>query len=215
MKRSVFRDYIETVLICFVLVIFLRTFVFQQSEIPSGSMEDTILVGDYILVNRFLYAPTTFDWESRILPIRPIRRGDIVVFKHPPAPEQDYIKRVVGLPGETVGVVQGRLLIDGRPLHEPYVNEQYLPSSTFGPVVVPTDHVFLMGDHRNRSSDSRDWGPARADLLKGHAFMILFSTRAEPDPDDVPGRITVRSTLRKFYNIVFRARWDRFFLVIR
>lgn len=101
-------------LVCLLFCIFVRGFVFEQCEIPSASMEPTLLVGDYVLVNRFLYAPTAFAWERELLPVREVRRGDVVVFAYPPEPEQDFIKRVVGLPGETVALRDGQLWVDGR-----------------------------------------------------------------------------------------------------
>ena len=92
----------ETILVCVIFLIFSRAFVFQQSKIPSGSMEDTLLIGDFILVNRYVFSPTQFEWEKRFLPVREIRRGDVIVFKFPSEPEIDYIKRVIGLPGDVV-----------------------------------------------------------------------------------------------------------------
>ena len=121
--KGVVRELLETILVCVIAVVFLRAFVFQQSEIPSGSMEQTILIGDHVLVNRFLYAPTSFDWERALLPIRDIRRGDIVVFKHPNEPEQDFIKRVIGLPGDSISLVHGALRVNGEPIDEPYLSE--------------------------------------------------------------------------------------------
>ena len=197
------------------LVIFVRAFVFQQSEIPSGSMEDTVLIGDYVLVNRFSYAPALFDWERRWLPIGPLRRGDVVVFKHPKDSETDYIKRVVGLPGESVELIDGALVVDGRPIAEPYLNELYVTRESFGPVDVAPGHYFLLGDHRNRSSDSRSWGLAPGELIKGRAFMILFSTSAAPEPSEPPGRVTPGAIVRKLRNLLFHSRWDRFFSAIR
>ncbi|HKQ59757.1 MAG TPA: signal peptidase I [Candidatus Polarisedimenticolaceae bacterium] len=214
-RKTVVQEYAETLLICVVAVMFLRTFIVQQSEIPSGSMEDTILVGDYILVNRFLHAPTTYDWERRWLPIREIQRGDVVVFKYPVDPQIDFIKRVLGLPGETLAVRDGYVSIDGRPLAEPYVNEQYRKLTDFGPVTIPADQYFMMGDHRDLSADSREWGPVSRELIKGDAFMILFSTYAPPDPDATAGRVTLRSLGRKVYNLVFRGRWERCLARIR
>jgi len=213
--KGVLREYAETILICVIFVLFMRTFVFQQSEIPSGSMEDTILIGDHVLVNRFLYAPTMFEWERRLLPIREMRRGDIVVFKHPPAPEQDFIKRVVGLPGETIALQNGALLVDGQPVPQPYLSDDERTGRSFGPVRVEPGHYFLMGDNRSRSSDSRVWGAASADLIKGRAFMILFSTSAPPDPNRPVGQVTAQSLVKKVYNLVFRARWERCFSLIR
>jgi len=207
--RGIVRDYVETILVCVLFILFLRTFVFQQSEIPSGSMEDTILIGDHVLVNRFLYAPTSFDWERRLLPRRAVRRGDIVVFKHPPQPEQDFIKRVIGLPGETLALRDGALWIDGRQVPEPYLAEAERHGASFGPVTVPPGHYFLLGDHRSRSADSREWGPAPEELLKGRAFLILFSTHAAPSPDRPPGQVTAGSLLRKIYDLAFHSRWDR------
>lgn len=213
--KSLVRELIETILLCVLFVVFLRAFVFQQSEIPSGSMETTILIGDHVLVNRFLYAPTTFDWERRLLPSREIRRGDIVVFKHPPQPEQDFIKRVIGLPGDTVALRNGALTINGLPVAEPYLEPSERRGSAFGPIVVPPENYFLLGDHRRRSADSREWGPAHRDLIKGRAFLVLFSTDAGPRPGEVPGRVTPTSLVRKLFDLVVHSRWERCFSLIR
>jgi len=203
------REYAETFLICIIFVLFARCFVCLQSEIPTGSMEDTLLVGDFLLVNRFLYAPTSFDIENRLLPIREIRRGEVIVFKQPQEPEVDYIKRVIGLPGETVEIRRGHVWIDGRRLDEPYVNELYRLKESFGPVEVPAGEYFAMGDHRNKSADSRDWGFVPQAAIKGRAFMILVSTGAPPDPDEPPGKVTLKSLPRKLWNLAFKSRWDR------
>ena len=118
-QKGILRDYVETILICVIFVIFSRAFVFQQSKIPSASMMDTLLVGDYIMVNRFVYSPFDFGWERSLLPQRAVRRGDVVVFKFPPEPEIDYIKRVVGMPGERIELRDGHLYVDGEFLDEP------------------------------------------------------------------------------------------------
>lgn len=207
--KSLVRECAESILVCALIVIFLRGFVVQQSHIPSGSMEDTLLVGDTILVNRFVFAPVSFAWEREILPTRPIRRGDVVVVKHPPAPEQDYIKRVAGLPGEMLELRDGLLFIDDRRVDEPHLNELYRVPGRFGPVQVPEEHYFLLGDHRNRSADSRVWGAVPRRLVKGHAFLVLFSTETTSDPAAPAGQVTVRSVARKLVDLVFRARWDR------
>jgi len=214
-RKNMVRELVETVLVCVVFVLFLRAFVFQQSEIPSASMETTILIGDHVLVNRFIYAPTSFGWERRLLPIREIRRGDVVVFKHPPGPEQDFIKRVVGLPGETIALRHGTLLVNGLPVDEPYLAEEERFGKSFGPVRIEPDHYFLLGDHRSRSSDSREWGAAPRELIKGRAFMILFSTSAAPPPGQPPGQVTAKSLARKLFNMVFRSRWERWFSLVR
>ncbi len=214
-RKSLVREYAETILVCVVFVIFSRAFVVQQSEIPSGSMEDTILEGDYILVNRFQYAPVSFEWERALLPIRDVRRGDVVVFKQPDQPEVDFIKRVVGLPGEVVQMRNGYMTVDGRLIDEPYVGPLYREDMNTPAIRVPEGHFFLMGDHRNRSQDSRVFGPVPAEVLKGRAFLVLFSTRAKAPPGETPGQVTVGSLWRKIYNLVFHNRTDRAFSPIR
>ena len=207
--KSALRDYTETILICVIFILFARAFVVQQSEIPSGSMEDTLLVGDYILVNRFLYASAATPLERLLLPLREVERGEIIVFKHPAEPERDYIKRVIGLPGERVKIRQGRPWIDGKPLDEPYVNELYRLNRSFGPVEVPDGQYFVMGDHRNSSRDSREWGFVPQAAVKGRAFMILLSA-APPDEGGPPQeQVSMKSVLQKLFRLVLHGRWDR------
>src|SRR5213593_4752967 len=119
-RKGIIRDYFETIVVCVIFVIFSRGFVFQQSKIPTGSMEDTLLVGDYIMVNRFAYAPTATTLERRLLPTRDVQRGDVIVFKFPEDPDTDFIKRVIGLPGDKVEMKGGRTFINGQQLDEPY-----------------------------------------------------------------------------------------------
>jgi len=207
--KSALRDYVETLLICVIFVIFARGFVFQQSEIPSESMEDTLLVGDYVLVNRFIHAPTSSSLERLLLPLREIERGEVIVFKHPDEPEKDYIKRVIGLPGDRVEMRRGRPWVNGRPLEEPYLNELYRLEDTRPPVEVPPGEYFVMGDHRNQSFDSRSWGTVPRELVRGRAFMILLSTSAPPADREDPGKVTLSSLPRRLWNLTFRARWDR------
>lgn len=209
LPHSALRDWVETILVAAIFVIFARSFAVQQSAIPSGSMEDTVLIGDYVLVNRLLYAATTFGWERWILPRRDIRRGDVVVFAHPDEPERDFIKRVIGLPGERVELRNGTVLVDGRELDEPYLNPLYRSDEDFGPLLVAADRLFLLGDHRSRSSDSRSWGTVPGSLVKGRAFLILLS--ADPGSTNETGAepATPVSFVRKLYELVFRARWDR------
>ena len=212
--KSTPREYAETILLCVLAFLFLRAFVFQHSEIPSGSMEDTVLPGDYILVNRFLYAPTSFALERALLPVRPVRRGDLIVFRHPVEPERDFIKRVIGLPNETVEMRGGYVYVDGQRLDEPYVDPLYRAMDYFAPQRIPEGEYFMLGDHRNDSADSRVWGNVPERLIKGRAILVLFSTAAPPDEGD-PGRVTVRSTLRTLWYVAFHSRWDRALLRIR
>jgi signal peptidase I len=119
------REYFESIVIAVILALFIRTFVVQAFKIPTGSMEPNLLVGDHLLVNKFVFSPTDSAAERALLPAREIRRGDIVVFKFPTDPERDFIKRVIGLPGETVELKNRRIFINGRPIDEPYAH--YLP----------------------------------------------------------------------------------------
>ena len=117
-QKPLLRDYIETILVCVMFVIFSRAFVFQQSKIPSGSMMDTLLIGDYIMVNRFVYSHGGTPLERALLPQRPIRRGDVIVFKQPDEPEVDFIKRVVGLPGDIIELRNGYLYVNDQVVEE-------------------------------------------------------------------------------------------------
>lgn len=214
--KGILREYIEVILFCVIFILFARHFVFQQSEIPSGSMEDTILIGDYILVNRWAYAPVSFEWERALLPSRAIQRGDVVVFKQPQTPERDYIKRVIGLPGDIVRVTSaGEVYVNDVVLVEPYVNPLYAATKPQPPTLVQPGHYFLMGDHRNLSSDSRDWGQASLDLIKGKAFIVLLSTEPPGGGERPSEQVTLRSLGVKLYKLVFHSRWDRALRVIR
>ena len=215
-QKGVLRDYTETILVCVIFVIFTRAFVFQQSKIPSGSMEDTLLIGDYIMVNRFVYAPASFDWESKLLPRRDLRRGDVVVFKFPSEPEVDYIKRVVGLPGDVVEVRDGYAYVNGRKLDEPYVKASYRnPDNDHDPEQVEPGHYFMMGDHRNKSSDSRTWGQVPRDLIKGRALLIWWSYKEGPEEMDRTGMDQAKSVLYKLLHVFSGSRWSRCFTIIR
>ena len=187
-RKSVVREYFETIVIAVVLALFMRTFVVQAFKIPTGSMEPNLLVGDHLLVNKFVFAPTLSSVERAILPVTAIRRGEIVVFKYPEDPERDFIKRVIGLSGETIELRDRRILVNGRAIEEPYAH--YLPRpdrpggseitsddvrERYGPVVVPSGSVFVMGDNRDNSQDSRYWGFLPKENIKGKALMIYWS----------------------------------------
>lgn len=215
-KKGVIRDYFETIVICVIFVLFSRAFVFQQSKIPTGSMEDTLLVGDYIMVNRFIYSPTLFDLERKILPVRDIRRKDIIVFKFPQEPELDYIKRVVGLPGDVVEIRDGLTYINGKKLDEPYVPEKYRDYYNYmPPTPVPPDHYFVLGDHRNNSKDSRYWGFVPKNLIKGRAFIIWWSYEEDRNDYQRRGLERLKSILNKIIHLFTKSRWERCFTLIR
>ena len=184
--KSAAREYFESILIAVILALFARTFVVQAFKIPTGSMEPNLLVGDHLLVNKFVTAPTATSLERMLLPVRDIRRGDVIVFKFPEEPERDFIKRVVGLPGETVELRNKKVHINGQPIDDAAAHFMYPPSAdgqpkpwdlrqTFGPLTVPDGHLFMMGDNRDNSQDSRFWGPLPMSYVKGRALIIYWS----------------------------------------
>jgi signal peptidase I len=189
-RKSTVREYFESICVAVILALFVRTFVVQAFKIPTGSMENNLLIGDHLLVNKFVFAPTLASWESKLLPIDPIRRGDILVFKFPEEPERDFIKRVIGLPGETIELRNKKVYVDNKPLEESYVRflippsdadagevefTGFEPRENYGPVTVPPDHYFMMGDNRDNSQDSRYWGFMPRDYVKGKALFVYFS----------------------------------------
>jgi signal peptidase I len=170
-----------------VLALFIRTFTVQAFQIPSGSMEPTLLVGDHLLVNRFVFGPGS-SWLQTWLPMKAIARGDILVFKHPRDPERDLVKRIIGLPLETVELRQKRVFINGTPLDEPYAHFMDDPPPTpgnvdprvnYGPVTVPADAYFAMGDNRDNSEDSRYWGFLPRGNVKGKPVVVYWSFNAD------------------------------------
>ena len=185
-KKSTAREYFESICVAVILALFVRTFVVQAFKIPTGSMENNLLIGDHLLVNKFALAPTATSLEEALLPIDPIKRGDIIVFKYPEDPERDFIKRTIGLPGETIELRNKKVFIDGTLLDEPYVQYLWTPSDeegtfdfdvrmTYGPVTVPAGHYFMMGDNRDNSQDSRYWGFLPREYIKGKALFVYFS----------------------------------------
>jgi len=188
-RKSTAREYFESICVAVILALFVRTFVVQAFKIPTGSMENNLLIGDHLLVNKFVFAPTRTWLEDTLLPIDPIRRGDILVFKYPEDPERDFIKRTIGLPGETLELRNKKVYINGKPLDEPYVHflfpadEESGTSDSagfdvrrnYGPVTVPAGHYFMMGDNRDNSQDSRYWGFMPRDYVKGKALFVYFS----------------------------------------
>ena len=228
--KSTVREYFESIVIAVILALFIRTFVVQAFKIPTGSMEENLLIGDHLLVNKFIFGPTDSGAEHRLLPVTDIRRGDVVVFKYPEEPERDFIKRVVGLPGETLEVRQKRVLINGQPIDEPYAHFLEPPAAPstlhevtsfdvrerYGPVRVPADHYFVMGDNRDNSQDSRYWGFLPRANVKGKALVVYWSYesgredyREEGVADSVQGLVSV------VVHFFTRTRWERMLHLIR
>ena len=224
--RSVVREYFELIAETAVFVFFVMTFVVQAFQIPTGSMEPTLLVGDFLLVNKFVYINTPSAIDKALLPRRAIRRQDIVVFKYPNDLTKDFVKRVIGLPGERIEIRNKQVFVNDKPLEEPYKvhndsqiiakNDLYQYSDTirdnFGPVTVPPGHIFVMGDNRDNSADSRYWGFLPQANIKGRPWVIYFSYKAERDAYLKTG---FRDRLKKIVSFLPKARWNRMLKIIR
>jgi signal peptidase I len=229
-KKSTVREYFESIVIAVILALFIRTFVVQAFKIPTGSMENNLLIGDHLLVNKFVFAPAATSVERALLPIGRIDRGDVIVFKYPEDPNRDFIKRVIGLPGETVELREKKVYINGTPLAEPYAHylqpvsgesEQHEVTSfdvreRYGPVTVPATQYFVMGDNRDNSQDSRYWGFLPRENVKGRALLIYWSYEAEREDYEEEGAAAVLRDLASVFTHFFtRTRWDRMFHLIR
>ncbi|MFN7964497.1 MAG: signal peptidase I [Acidobacteriota bacterium] len=207
--KSVAREYLETIVVCVLFLLAARGFVFMQSQIPSGSMLGTLLIGDYVLVNRAIYAgpgDTPISWLGQ----REIRRGDVIVFRFPGDPDLDYIKRVIALPNERVELRAGTVFINGQAIEEPYLlPENVDPSQNFAEHLVPNDSYFCLGDNRDQSSDSRVWGYVPRSLVKGRAAMVLYSYDVG-DGDPIPTGVgALVSFGKKLLTFPVRTRWSR------
>jgi signal peptidase I len=209
-KRSIageIWEYIKAFAVAIVLALIIRTFVVQAFKIPSGSMIPSLQIGDHILVNKFIY------WFTEP------QRGDIIVFKYPRDKRRDFIKRVVGLPGETIRITERQVYINDKPLTETYAYHQqqvppgeYIsPRDNFGPLKIPLDSVFVMGDNRDSSMDSRYWGPLKKNLIRGEAFLIYWSIKPYPNP----WSFIFSHPLNYLTSFRNRIRWQRLVMVIR
>jgi len=182
-SKSLWREYVEAIIIAVVLALFIRTFVVQAFKIPSGSMVPTLTIGDHILVTKFLYDIKIPFWDMILIKFSPPQRGDIIVFKFPEDESKDFIKRVIGLPGDTVEVRNKRVWVNGELLVENYIQHvdpailphQAQPRDNLGSITIPADSYFVMGDNRDQSLDSRFWGYVRLEKIKGKAFLIYWS----------------------------------------
>ncbi len=182
-KKGIVREYAEAIVLALILALIIRTFVVQAFKIPSGSMIPTLLIGDHILVTKFIYGTRIPFTDKKILIFREPRRGDIIVFKYPKDPSRDFIKRVIGVGGDVVEERDKKVYVNGKPLNEPYI--QHTDNDTrpigmdvrdnFGPVYVPKGKLFVMGDNRDQSYDSRYWGFVDLKAVKGKALIIYWS----------------------------------------
>jgi len=186
-KKSGLRENIEAIVIAVVLALFIRTFVVQAFKIPSGSMKETLQIGDHILVNKFIYGVKIPFIRATLIPIKKPQQDDIVVFKYPENPKLDFIKRVVGVEGDVVEIRDKRLYINHELYERNYAifKDNYIipggfnKRDNFGPITVAKDSLFVMGDNRDNSKDSRFWGFVNLKAVKGKAFMIYWSWNKE------------------------------------
>jgi signal peptidase I len=175
-RRGLVREYAEIIIVSVTLAVFIRTFFVQAFQIPSGSMEETLLVGDYLLANKLVYGPKIPFTSWRLPAISRPKRGDIIVFRAPHQ-DKDFIKRCVGVGGDTVQLIDNRLYVNGEEQKEPFVTLKGDPPpfANTAPVRVPEGYLFMMGDNRNNSQDSRWWGVLDENLVKGKAMIIYMS----------------------------------------
>ncbi|HYV85088.1 MAG TPA: signal peptidase I [Patescibacteria group bacterium] len=223
-------EYAQAAIIALIFALFVRTYLFQMFKIPSASMEDTLLIGDHVLVNKFALAPLAYPFERQFLPLAAVRRGDIVIFRYPHDPQQDYVKRIIGLPGDTLKILDQIVYIQPAgtegfsAMTEPYSVHKHpgeVPDNlmNFGPIRVPDGQYFAMGDNRDDSLDSREWGFVPRPNIVGRALLVYWSfDGVGPDgalalaPGDEHG-------LRRFAHsmtALFRfTRWERSGLLVR
>lgn len=231
-KHSSSREWYESLLVAGIFVLFVRTFVVQTYQVPTGSMEKTILVGDHLLVNKFAYAPRMEGW-AKFFPYRDVRRGDIIVFKKPGDdvnPGNVLVKRAVAGPDQTVLVRDKKLLVDGQPADVPSVqhtdpelfpNDPAIPDMArrrdqFGPFRVPAGSWFGMGDNRDNSLDSRYWGPIPRENIFGRPTILYWSYEAEPNSHVWRGPMAkIRQLADVAIHFFTRTRWNRMFRLVR
>jgi len=237
--RSGYADLFESLLVTVLLALFGTTFILQAFKIPSQSMEPTLLVGDHLLVNKFIFGGTGA-WYEKFLPYRPVRRGDIIVFKFPFDDHPHYVKRVIGLPGDRIRIINQQVFINGEQLNEPYVSHDPSQDDTFADnfpprtedfsrytvrpewaedimnhvqhaaLIVPPGHYFVMGDNRDRSWDSRYWGFVDRRAIMGRPMVIYWSVEATAEDYNDRSLVgTIRGIGDALIHLNHRTRWHR------
>jgi signal peptidase I len=199
-KKRIIKEYIEPIVIAVLIALFIRAFIVQAFKIPSSSMEPTLLVGDHLLVNKFIYgvripySDNIFGKSKKFFEWKKPQRGDVIVFIFPKDRSKDFIKRVVGTEGEKVAIIHNKIYINDKMIDDPWGDFRMPRSSIeeYGPVKVPEGFLFVMGDNRDNSQDSRFWGFVNINEVKGKAFIVYFSWD---------------SNAQKLLNMI---RWDRF-----
>ena len=226
-SKSIVREYLEMLVGAIILALFVRAFVFQAFKIPTGSMEPNLLIGDHLLVDKLVFSPSLGFLEDALLAKRAIARGDVLVFKFPEDPTRDFIKRVIGLPGETFEIQDKQVLINGTAIEEKYAHFLEPPikktdpeygffaedtRDNFGPKKIPPGHLMMMGDNRDNSRDSRFWGTLPISQVKGRAVVVYWSYEASREEYQ---RDASFQWLKDTLSALGRTRWSRFFHVIR
>jgi signal peptidase I len=198
-KKKFIKEYIEPIVIAVLIALFIRAFIVQAFKIPSSSMEPTLLVGDHLLVNKFFYGIRIPYTGIKFFQYKKPQRGDIIVFIYPKDRKKDFIKRVIGTEGEKVAILHNKIYINDKLIDDPW-GHFTMPRSTiedYGPVKVPEASLFVMGDNRDNSQDSRFWGFVKINEVKGKAFIIYFSWDSNAE------------------NSLNKIRWTRFGKLIR
>ena len=227
------REWYESLLVAGIFVIFVRYWIVQTYQVPTGSMESTILIGDHLLVNKFAYAPR-LPALAKLLPYRDVHRGDIIVFKKPGDDRNDndvLVKRAVAGPGDVLQVRDKALYVNGAPADGPWVqhiysdvkhagdpgvSERELLSDQFGPLRLPEGRWFGMGDNRDNSLDSRFWGTIPRENIFGRPFLLYWSYEAEPNSHIWRGAVDkIRQLGSVAIHFFSRTRWDRMFRLVR
>jgi signal peptidase I len=226
-RRSTAREYLEALLIAALFLGFTNTFLIKTFFIPSGSMEDTLLVGDHLFVNRFIFGAGSAEALGGALPARAPRRGDIMIFRSPERPTVDLVKRLIALPGDTVQLINKTLYVNGKKVDDaayvehkdkqvypalPFLDEQRRLRDNFGPITVPAGRYFCMGDNRDRSYDSRFWGGVPTHYVKGRAFLIYWSFGGETsDGTWKSAAQKLREVAQTIVGFPTKTRWSRTF----
>jgi signal peptidase I len=219
-RKGFLREYFEIILVAVIFVLFIKTFLFQQFKIPSSSMENTLLIGDHVMVNKFVYGNPTGTFLDRVLPARDVRRSDVFVFRWPVDPDKDFIKRCIGLPGDTVALKEKTVYVNGEPLQEPYVihkkGRMRLNGDDMAPVTIAGNALYALGDNRDESADSRRWGQVPRSFVRGRAFVVWWSIEEEAESGEDQ---TIEERFRAYYDTLLhlfsRTRRDRFFKMVR
>ena len=221
------REYLEAILVAVALALLIRTFVIQAFRIPSGSMEDSLLIGDFLLADKFVYGARIPFTDWRLPAFRAPEPGDIVIFQYPLDPGRDFIKRCVAGPGQTVEVRNKVLYVGGKRAVDPprskYTDPRILPKESrsgirdnFGPVVVPPDHFFVMGDNRDNSEDSRYWGFLPYRLIRGRALLLYWSWAPDPEAPDYMSLFSIpKMAIYNLFHFPQRVRWGRIGALVR